>query len=273
MPSLGTLQGKTGAFGYVKSAELVGIPSLVSCELPYPFFCINDMWIENAPLLEEKRTGLLRDVTKAAITNMDEWNAIEQSIVQSITVPASCCNESEFCILDLSEFKHLREFKVGDECFMYVKKVVISGLKRLESIQIGGKCFTKEKTKWVCERDGQFHVKDCPSLKELIISGVRSFSDYSVCEIENTPSLTVIIMGVLNEKCCCFHSASLELKGMAAYSGLFLDMPCLKSILFGGFSFRRCSRIAFISEVLIGFLMTRLTCTRIHSTGMGITGV
>ena len=219
MPSLGTLQGKAGAFGSMKIVEFMGIPSLVSCELPYSFYCINDMWIENAPLLEEKRTEVLRDVRKATVTNMDEWNAIEQSIVHSITVPSFCCNESEFCILDLREFHDLRELKVGCFCFMYVKQLTISGLKRLKSIKIDGWSFTKEnKNKWLHERDGQFHLTDCPSLKELIISGVHSFSDYSVCKIANNPSLEHIQIGSLewSHKCCSFYSASLELKGRSA---------------------------------------------------------
>ena len=41
-----------------------------------------------------------------------------------------------------------------------------------------------------------------------------SFSDYSVCVIESTPSLQVIEMGGLNEDSCNFYSASLELKGV-----------------------------------------------------------
>ena len=42
--------------------------------------------------------------------------------------------------------------------------------------------------------------------------GHYSFSDYSVCEIENVPSLEVIEMGELNEWSYNFRYASLELK-------------------------------------------------------------
>ena len=42
--------------------------------------------------------------------------------------------------------------------------------------------------------------------------GRISFSDYSVCEIENVPSLEVIEMGELNEAIYNFRYASLELK-------------------------------------------------------------
>ena len=39
-----------------------------------------------------------------------------------------------------------------------------------------------------------FYLKDCERVKELKI-GCYSFSNYSVCEIENVPSLEVIEIG------------------------------------------------------------------------------
>ena len=42
--------------------------------------------------------------------------------------------------------------------------------------------------------------------------GCLSFADYSVCEIENVPSLEVIEIGELNERSVNFCDASLELK-------------------------------------------------------------
>ena len=42
--------------------------------------------------------------------------------------------------------------------------------------------------------------------------GPRSFSDYSVCEIENVDSLEVIEMGYLDKWSYNFFFASLELK-------------------------------------------------------------
>ena len=48
-------------------------------------------------------------------------------------------------------------------------------------------------------------------MRELNI-GYCSFSDYTVCEIENVPSLEVIEMGELNEYSYNFRYASLELK-------------------------------------------------------------
>ena len=56
-----------------------------------------------------------------------------------------------------------------------------------------------------------FYLKDCEKLKELKI-GCESFMGYSVCEIENVPSLEVIEMGELNEWSANFYYASLKLK-------------------------------------------------------------
>ena len=57
-----------------------------------------------------------------------------------------------------------------------------------------------------------FYLKDCPKVKELRM-GRKSFVDYSVCEIENLPSLEVIEIGKLNEGSVNFWFASkLELK-------------------------------------------------------------
>ena len=62
-----------------------------------------------------------------------------------------------------------------------------------------------------CTIDRCFYLKNCKNVKELKM-GCYSFSDYSVCEIENVPSLEVIEMGKLNKDSCNFLFASLELK-------------------------------------------------------------
>ena len=72
---------------------------------------------------------------------------------------------------------------------------------------IGMHCFTKENGDWGYDPNRHFYLKNCERLRELKIDGDDSFSDYSVCEIENVPSLEVIEMG--NNS---FHDAPLELK-------------------------------------------------------------
>ena len=127
-----------------------------------------------------------------------------------IVVASNCCNDSELSVLDLSRFVNLRELKVGDECFEYVNEVKLIGLNQLERVVIGKKCFTK-KNWFGNDPNRHFYLKNCERLRELKI-GYDSFSDYSVCEIENNAYLEVIVMGELNRDSFNFYFASLELK-------------------------------------------------------------
>ena len=128
-----------------------------------------------------------------------------------IAVASNCCNDSELSVLDLSRFVNLRELKVGDDCFENVNEVKLIGLKELERVVIGKNSFTKEKNNAGNDPNRHFYLKNCESLRELKM-GHHSFSDYTVCEIENVPSLEVIEMGELNEKSNNFWFASLVLK-------------------------------------------------------------
>ena len=130
-----------------------------------------------------------------------------------IVIASNCCNERELSVLDLSRFVNLRELKVGDECFENVKEVKLIGMNQLKSIVIGKNSFTKKKNSWGNDPNRHFYLKNCERLRELKM-GRYSFSDYSVCEIEDVPSLEVIEMGELNEESCNFYYASLELKSV-----------------------------------------------------------
>ena len=134
-----------------------------------------------------------------------------------IVIASNCCNDSELNMLDLSRFVNLRELNVGDECFEYVKEVKLIALGQLESVVIGKMCFANNDDYDDDSDDDdddlsrRFYLKNCERVRELKI-GCYSFSDYSVCEIENVPSLEVIEMGELNEDSWSFHTASLELE-------------------------------------------------------------
>ena len=108
----------------------------------------------------------------------------------------------------------LNSIHVGDCCFTNTQELKLIGLKELETVKIGKTSFVK--CPYDPQKDGidpnrRFYLKDCDKLKELKI-GYWSFSDYSMCEIENVPSLEVIEMGELNEDRWNFYHASLELK-------------------------------------------------------------
>ena len=121
------------------------------------------------------------------------------------------CNDETFTVLELSSFVKLKVFEVGDYSFVYVNEVKLIRLRALERVVIGKKSFREHKNGAGKDPNRHFYLKDCEQLKELKI-GCFSFSDFSVCEIANVPSLEVINMGELNEKSCNFVYASLELK-------------------------------------------------------------
>ena len=122
-------------------------------------------------------------------------------------------SQSDFTELVLSRFSQLKSLAVGDHCFTYVTEVKVTGLRELESVEIGMNSFTKEKNSSDNDPNRHFYVKNCPKLKSLKM-GHHSFSDYSVCQIENVDALEVIEMGDLNESSENFYYASLELKSI-----------------------------------------------------------
>ena len=125
-------------------------------------------------------------------------------------------NEPDFTGLDLSGFSKLKRLEIGNDCFTYVEEVKLIGLKQLESVEIGENSFTKNERGDGYDPNGQFYLKNCPKLKSLKM-GRYSFSDYTVCEIENVDALEVIKMGSANnlkELSYNFDYASLELKSI-----------------------------------------------------------
>ena len=153
------------------------------------------------------------------------FNHLSECVGSSITkdmtelvVPSNRCNSRKIKVLDFQAFPQLKSIEIGDECFMYVNKVKLIGLNQLESVVIGQNSFTK-KNSWprFIHLYRHFYLKNCEKLRVLKI-GRYSFSDYSVCVIENVPSLEVIEMGDLNEWSSNFSFASLELK--SDYEGM-----------------------------------------------------
>ena len=239
----------------VKRVELVTIPVLVVCVIPSAFKCVEDVTMENAGLLEkmkelkeaierrrkeeeeerkrraaeEERLKREREEAerrrkeaeeaarrKAVISCKRDWDCIDKR-VRVIEVSNGCCNEEGLKELDLRGFVNLRELKVGNECFENVNEVKLIELSSLKSVEIGRNSFTKEKNSWGNDPNRHFYLKNCPKLKSLKMDRY-SFSDYSVCEIENMDALEVIEMGDLNEASRNFYSASLELKSILIHS-------------------------------------------------------
>ena len=131
--------------------------------------------------------------------------------MEVMIVDNNACNDECFRALVVSFFSNLKVFEVGDYSFSFVDEVKLIGLNQLERVVIGMNSFTKEKNSAGHDPNRHFYLKDCERLRELKI-GCWSFNDYSVCEIENVPSLEVIEIGELNEQSYNFKYASMELK-------------------------------------------------------------
>ena len=150
---------------------------------------------------------------------LNEESEFLHNHIEELIVSDNSCNGPEWSVLDLRVLIKLKELKVGDLCFKHVKEVILVGLQQLETVVIGDGCFTEHENDQLDDTQpyGHFYLKDCERVRELTI-GCGSFSDYSVCEIENVDSLEVIEMGDLDEGSCIFYHASLELK--SEYDGV-----------------------------------------------------
>ena len=165
---------------------------------------------ESMNIALETVVGKREETMRVTVSDWREWESVDCR-VSELVVSSNCCNEEEVTEMDLGRFVSLKVFEVGDECFENVKEVKLIGLNQLERVAIGKNSFTKHKNSNGNDPNCHFYLKDCERLRELRI-GIWSFDEYSVCEIENVPSLEVIEMGELNEWSWNFNCASLELK-------------------------------------------------------------
>ena len=139
---------------------------------------------------------------------LSEESQLLHNHIEELVVQDNSCTGREWGELDLSFMPKLRLLEIGDTCFEKVNEVKLIGLNQLERVVIGQNCFIRGAE---YNPNAHFYLKNCPRLRELKI-GPHSFSDYSVCEIENVPSLEVIEMGEPKSWSRNFYYASLELK-------------------------------------------------------------
>ena len=198
----------------VEEVELMNMPRITQCRLPNAFKCVEVLKMANVGRMKELTELRNWEKKKVKIACKNDWERIDVDLVVEIVVSDSCCQEG-VRVVDLSGCVNLRELRVSDWCFKETEELRLIGLNALERVVIGKSCFTKngyDPNKEGMNPKRHFYLKNCERVRELKI-GSWSFSDYSVCEIENVPSLEVIEMGELNESSCNFWFASmLELK-------------------------------------------------------------
>ena len=146
------------------------------------------------------------------ITCQRDWDRVE-STVQSILLEDDPAVDTDLTVLDMGRFVNLVELRAGDSCCRRVTRVVIVGLKKLERIVVGGRSFRTLNYLIIDGKDPNRHffLKDCEKLKEVKI-GRGSFKDFSVCVIENLPSLESMDIGCVDLLSCVFCFANLELR-------------------------------------------------------------
>ena len=143
--------------------------------------------------------------------SISDWNSLDSTVTKIIV--DNGVSESGLTELDLTRFSQLKRLDIGDHCFSYVDELKLIGMNELESVVIGENSFTQHKNYYGSDPNRHFYLKNCPKLKSLKI-GYDSFSDYSVCEIDNMDALEVIEMGDLDACSYVFAYGSLELKSI-----------------------------------------------------------
>lgn len=114
-------------------------------------------------------------------------------------------NDRNLTALDFASmgFTNLRSIKIGFECFQYVERFVIDGLERLETVEIGTRCFINSDEE---RTNGVFRIANCPNLIQLEI-GFSSFAKFSQFELCNVNSLQSIKFG---DGCCLLADCILK---------------------------------------------------------------
>ena len=152
--------------------------------------------------------------------------------VEVLTIDTHSNEGEAWTLLDLSPMVHLRKLDVKDKSLLRVKEVKLVGLHQLEDAHFASYCFSA--------KGGRFHLKHCEKIKRLFV-GLGSFEDYSMCEIEDVPSLEEIVIGDTMGDWITFYSASLVLRSDSVAMGSLLDLPKLKYLDCGYYSFNNCS--------------------------------
>ena len=107
-------------------------------------------------------------------------------------------------------------------------------------------------------------LRGSDELTDLVIeNGACPFTNVTVFDLSVYPNLETLIMGDSS-----FVYSSLELKSILIHREWWLDMPSLKSLVFGAGSFYDCSRVVFESDWLWYEWLNRLAWIDFHSNGL-----
>ena len=147
-------------------------------------------------------------------TKMKERVVIEKSSdlvegngsTEGIEVRSGACNEPSVVKWRLDVYSGLKELVVGDDCLQHVSELVLSGFARLESVEIGMRCFSSS-------FDGEMEVSGCDALKRVVV-GDGCCERWSSFVMRHCNSMQEVSIGdgcfvrcenTVFESACCLH--------------------------------------------------------------------
>lgn len=157
-------------------------------------------WLEK----EEEKRYLSKKVVVCSGLSMSVERGIEELVIHHNTMNDSCGDASKM-VLDLSQLKRLKKVVIENDCFVNVRRLIVHGLKCLQTIKIHARCFRMGERR---RSDGIVSIVDCPELRRLEIDS-DSFRDFNKLELSKVDSLEYIEFGR-----ACFYYAKCVLKGM-----------------------------------------------------------
>ena len=106
---------------------------------------------------------------------------------EGIEVRSGACDDPSVVKWRLDAYSGLKELVVGDDCLQYVSELVLSGFARLESVEIGMRCFSSS-------FDGEMEVSGCGALKRVVV-GDGCCERWSSFVVRNCDSLQEVVIG------------------------------------------------------------------------------
>ena len=140
-------------------------------------------------LYDQNGAILYQGIWKRDNRYTSEMGVIDSQIT-AIQIPNSSLSELGKILL-YQWLYSLKRIVIGNRCFRQVRVLEMSGLGALEEVMIGSKSFQVSKHE---RADGCCRIINCPKLVSIQF-GDESFCDYHSFEIDNLPSLRILVLG------------------------------------------------------------------------------
>ena len=104
--------------------------------------------------------------TLNVIETIQPDSGVMHSQIEELTFTNNCCNDPVWSDLDLRPLARLRSLRIGDDCFLETKRVILQDMRRLEEVSVGYGSFSKYAFN-PREEDAVFVCYANPSLRSL----------------------------------------------------------------------------------------------------------